>query len=192
MFLLFFINNEIRHNFFMENIFGFDEFVFESKTAREIVRDLARRLSFDKDVIEYLNTSRSKRKIGWREFLDYKLHGKNKNWITYITKNMVSDYNPQIVGYVSVKDDEDAYDKRLDDRREKKFGGMTIEDQLNDINHRLAEIEDIFGIYPDNYDSIDAVENALGDIGYVKPEKPGDDIDEPESIENSETEEDSE
>ena len=56
----------------MNNIKDFSQYVIEAKSEREIVRDLARRLSFDKDVIKYLNTSRAKRKIGWRELLQSK------------------------------------------------------------------------------------------------------------------------
>ena len=69
----------------MERVKKFAEFICEMKDTRELVRDLARRLSFDKDVIKYLNTSRAKREIGWRELLGDKLHGKNLNYITYIT-----------------------------------------------------------------------------------------------------------
>ena len=87
----------------MNNIKDFSQYVIEAKSERETVRDLARRLSFDKDVIKYLNTSRAKRKIGWRELLQSKLHGNNLDYINYITKNMVADYNPQITGFINPK-----------------------------------------------------------------------------------------
>ena len=62
----------------MNNIKNYTEFLLEMKSDKDIVKDLARHLSFDKDIIKYLNTSRAKREIGWREMLDTKLHGKNK------------------------------------------------------------------------------------------------------------------
>ena len=94
----------------MNNIKHFDEFITEVKSDKDIVKDLARHLSFDRDVVKYLNTSRAKRKIGWRELLSDKLHGKNLDYIKYITKNMVADYNPQIVGPVNFKDEEGDFD----------------------------------------------------------------------------------
>ena len=94
----------------MNNIKYFDEFVTEAKSESDIVKDLARHLSFDRDVVKYLNTSRAKREIGWRELLADKLHGKNLDYINYITKNMVADYNPQIVGPMNFKDDGGDFD----------------------------------------------------------------------------------
>ena len=102
----------------MNNIKNYTEFLLEMKSDKDIVKDLARHLSFDKDIIKYLNTSRAKREIGWREMLDTKLHGKNKFYINYITKNMVADYNPQITGYIHIDDDKDEedFDQRNKDR----------------------------------------------------------------------------
>ena len=98
----------------MNTIKSYNEFLLlEMKTEKEIVQDLARHLAFDRDVIKYLNTSRSKRKIGWRELLDYKLRGKQKDYINYITKNMVADYNPRITGYIKIDDGEDEAGIRL-------------------------------------------------------------------------------
>ena len=59
----------------MNNIKNYTEFLLEVKSDKDIVKDLARHLSFDKDIIKYLNTSRAKRELGWREMLDTKLHG---------------------------------------------------------------------------------------------------------------------
>ena len=68
----------------MNNIKSYKDFLLEYKSEEDIVKDLARHLSFDKDVIKYLNTSRSRRKIGWRELLQSKLHGSNLDYINYI------------------------------------------------------------------------------------------------------------
>ena len=130
----------------MNNIKSYSDFITEMKSDKDIVKDLARHLAFDKDIIKYLNTSRAKREIGWREMLDSKLHGKNKDYINYLTKNMIADYNPQITGYIH-------------------------------INVRMMSIEDVLGIDPDDEKSIDRVEKALDDAGYVKPE-PEDDEEE--------------
>ena len=73
----------------MNNIKDFTEYINEVKSDREIVRDLARRLSLDKDVIKYLNTSRAKRTMGWRELLQTKLHGNNLDYINHILCDIV-------------------------------------------------------------------------------------------------------
>jgi hypothetical protein len=159
----------------MNNIKSFDEFLFEMKSIREIVRDLARHLAFDKDVIEYLNTSRAKRKTGWRELLDDKLHGKNKEFITYITKNMVADYNPQITGYIPVEDGDDEDEMRVNGRNRRHDD---IEGEIKDLEDRTEDIEDLLGVVPDKPESLDAVETALKDAGYEKPEIEDDDDDE--------------
>ena len=44
----------------MGKIKYFDEFIIEAKSEKDIVKDLARHLSFDRDVVKYLNTSRAK------------------------------------------------------------------------------------------------------------------------------------
>ena len=93
-------------------ILRYCEYITEMKSERKTVQDLARHLAFDKDVIKYLNTSRAKRKIGWRELLTTKLRGQQLDYINYITKNMVADYNPQITGYIKMEheDDEEKVD----------------------------------------------------------------------------------
>ena len=68
----------------MNTLKSYSDFLLEMKSDKEIVRDLARHLAFDKDIVKYLNTSRAKREIGWREMLDTKLHGKNKDYINYL------------------------------------------------------------------------------------------------------------
>ena len=155
----------------MNNIKNFTEFLLEVKSDKDIVKDLARHLSFDKDIIKYLNTSRAKREIGWREMLDTKLHGKNKFYINYITKNMVADYNPQITGYIHIndKDDEEDFDQKEDDDR--GFFDMSTEDQIADLNDRVGDVEDLLGIDPDDNKSLDRVEKALDNAVYEKPEE---------------------
>lgn len=153
----------------MNNIKNYTEFLLEVKSDKDIVKDLARHLAFDKDIIKYLNTSRAKREIGWREMLDTKLHGKNKFYINYITKNMVADYNPQITGYIHINDDEDEED--FDQKeRDRGFFDMSPEEQIADLNTRVESVEDLLGIDPDDEKSLDKVEKALDDAGYVKPE----------------------
>ena len=145
----------------MNNIKDFSQYVIEAKSEREIVRDLARRLSLDRDVIKYLNTSRAKRKIGWRELLQSKLHGSNLDYINYITKNMVADYNPQIVGFINPKEsgeEEENFDKRVS----KKHRDMKLDASIGDIENRLEDIEDVLGIDPNDNDTVEFAKKELG------------------------------
>ena len=160
----------------MNNIKNYTEFLLEVKSEKDIIKDLARHLSFDKDIIKYLNTSRAKRELGWREMLDTKLHGKNKFYINYITKNMVADYNPQITGYIHINDDEDEEDFDQQDK-DRGFDDMTPEEQIADLNDRVGDVENLLGIDPDKDASLDDVAKALDKAGYEKPE-PKDDEEE--------------
>lgn len=162
----------------MNNIKNYNDFIYEMKSEKDIVKDLARHLAFDKDVIKYLNTSRAKRTIGWRELLDDKLHGNNKNYINYLTKNMVADYNPQITGYIHIDDgDGDDFDTKVA-ARNKRFDDMDIEDKVNDLNVRQDHVEVLLGIDPDDDKSLDRVEKALKDAGYERPDRDIDDEEE--------------
>lgn len=153
----------------MNNLKSYNDFLLEMKSDKDIVKDLARHLAFDKDIIKYLNTSRAKREIGWREMLDTKLHGKNKDYINYLTKNMVADYNPQITGYIHINEpEEDEFDQEEKDDR--GFFDMSPEEQIADLNTRVTGVEDLLGIDPDDAESLDRVEQALDDVGYVKPD----------------------
>lgn len=145
----------------MNNIKDFSQYVIEAKSEREIVRDLARRLSLDRDVIKYLNTSRAKRKIGWRELLQSKLHGSNLDYINYITKNMVADYNPQIVGFINPSEggeEEENFDKRVS----KKRRDVKLDASLGNIENRLEDIEYVLGIDPDDSDTVEFAKQELG------------------------------
>ena len=145
----------------MNNIKNYTEFLLEVKSDKDIVKDLARHLSFDKDIVKYLNTSRAKREIGWREMLDTKLHGKNKFYINYITKNMVADYNPQITGFINPKEsgeEEENFDKRVS----KKHRDMKLDASIGDIENRLEDIEDVLGIDPDDNDTVEFAKQELG------------------------------
>lgn len=155
----------------MNNIKAYDDYIFEMKSDKDIVRDLARHLSFDKDIIKYLNTSRAKRELGWREMLDTKLHGKNKNYINYLTKNMVADYNPQITGYIHINpEDEGDFDRENEEERDDEFNALSTEDQIQNLNTRMHGVEDVLGIDPNDEKSLDKVEKALDDAGYERPE----------------------
>ena len=157
----------------MERVKKFAEFICEMKDTRELVRDLARRLSFDKDVIKYLNTSRAKREIGWRELLGDKLHGKNLNYINYITKSMVADYNPQIVGPQKYSEKaEGDFDVRNEEeaQKEKEWNDSSLGDRIENIRDRVEDIEDLLGVNPDDSDSLKKVDKALKDAGYDAPE----------------------
>ena len=145
----------------MNNIKDFSQYLIEAKSEREIVRDLARRLSFDKDVIKYLNTSRAKRKIGWRELLKSKLHGDNLDYINYITKNMVADYNPQITGFINPKES-DEEEENFDKRVSKKHRDMKLDASIGDIENRLEDIEDVLGIDPNDNDTVEFAKKELG------------------------------
>jgi hypothetical protein len=132
----------------MNNIKDFDEFITEVKSERDIVKDLARHLSFDRDIVKYLNTSRAKRKIGWRELLADKLHGKNLDYINYITKNMVADYNPQIVGPTNFKDMEGDFDVENENGKDKDDEKSPIEKKLDKLEDRINAISDVLEIKP--------------------------------------------
>ena len=167
----------------MERVKKFAEFICEMKDTRELVRDLARRLSFDKDVIKYLNTSRAKREMGWRELLGDKLHGKNLNYINYITKSMVADYNPQIVGPQKYSEKaEGDFDVRNEEeaQKEKEWNNSSLGDRIENIKDRVEDIEDLLGINPDDSDSLKKVDKALKDAGYDAPEIEIDDEEEEE------------
>ena len=133
----------------MNNIKYFDEFITEVKSDKDIVKDLARHLSFDRDVVKYLNTSRAKRKIGWRELLADKLHGKNLDYINYITKNMVADYNPQIVGPMNFKDEEGDFDVELEKEAAEDDGKTPLERKIDRLEDKIDNIEDILEVEPD-------------------------------------------
>ena len=154
----------------MNNIKNYTEFLLEVKSDKDIVRDLARHLAFDKDIVKYLNTSRAKREIGWREMLDTKLHGKNKFYINYITKNMVADYNPQITGYVHINDPEEDDFDQAEEVKDRGFDDMSTEDQIADLNDRVGDVENLLGIDPDDDKSLNKVAKALDKAGYEKPE----------------------
>ena len=144
----------------LNNIKNFDEFVAEAKSERDIVKDLARHLSFDRDIVKYLNTSRAKRKIGWRELLADKLHGKNLDYINYITKNMVADYNPQIVGPMNFKDDDGDFD--VENEKEKSDDDKTpIEKKLDRLEDKINKIEDVLEIEPSFPDTIKITKQEL-------------------------------
>ena len=167
----------------MERVKKFAEFICEMKDTRELVRDLARRLSFDKDVIKYLNTSRAKREMGWRELLGDKLHGKNLNYINYITKSMVADYNPQIVGPQKYSEKaEGDFDARNEEeaQKEKEWNDSSLGDRIENIRDRVEDIEDLLGVNPDDSDSLKKVDKALKDAGYDAPEIEIDDEEEEE------------
>lgn len=147
----------------MNNIKDFSQFILEMRSDREIVRDLARRLSLDKDIIKYLNTSRAKRKIGWRDLLQTKLHGKNLDYINYITKNMVADYNPQITGYIHITDDDEGdFDNDKESGHGIDYGTAPIRDVVKDIENRVEDIEDVLGIDPDDSDTVERAREELG------------------------------
>ena len=132
----------------MNNIKYFDEFITEVKSDNDIVKDLARHLSFDRDVVKYLNTSRAKRKIGWRELLADKLHGKNLDYINYITKNMVADYNPQIVGPVNFKDEEGDFDVEHEKEAHDEDNKTPLEKKIDRLEDKINDIEDVLEIEP--------------------------------------------
>jgi hypothetical protein len=145
----------------MNNIKHFDEFIIEMKSDKDIVKDLARHLSFDRDVVKYLNTSRAKRKIGWRELLADKLHGKNLDYINYITKNMVADYNPQIVGAVNFKDGEGDFDVEHEKEAAEEDGRTPLEKKIDRLENKINTIEDILEIEPGFPEAIEITKKEL-------------------------------
>ena len=145
----------------MNNIKYFDEFIIEMKSDKDIVKDLARHLSFDRDVVKYLNTSRAKREIGWRELLADKLHGKNLDYINYITKNMVADYNPQIVGPINFKDEEGDFDVELEKEAAEDDGKTPLERKIDRLEDKIDNIEDILEVEPDFPETIKITKQEL-------------------------------
>lgn len=147
----------------MYTVKNYTQFITEMKSEREIVRDIARRLSHDKDIIKYLNTSRSKRKIGWRELLADKLHGGNLDYINYITKNMVADYNPQITGYINIGRSEESGEG---EGEEFNFdGGVTrINLTFKELQDRLDNIEDVLQIDPEEEETVEITKDKLSVI----------------------------
>ena len=145
----------------MNNLKYFDEFITEVKSDKDIVKDLARHLSFDRDVVKYLNTSRAKRKIGWRELLADKLHGKNLDYINYITKNMVADYNPQIVGPINFKDTEGDFDVENEKDAAEKDDKSPIEKKIDRLEDKINSIEDILEVEPDFPETIKITKQEL-------------------------------
>lgn len=145
----------------MNNIKHFDEFIAEAKSEKDIVKDLARHLSFDRDVVKYLNTSRAKREIGWRELLADKLHGKNLDYINYITKNMVADYNPQIVGPINFKDNEGDFDVENEKNAEEVDRKIPLEKKLDRLEDKIDTIEDVLEIKPEFPESVEITKQEL-------------------------------
>ena len=145
----------------LNNIKHFDEFITEVKSEKDIVKDLARHLSFDRDIVKYLNTSRAKRKIGWRELLADKLHGKNLDYINYITKNMVADYNPQIVGPMNFKDDEGDFDVELEKEAAEDDGKTPLERKIDKLEDKINNIEDILEIEPGFPETVEITKKEL-------------------------------
>ena len=156
-----FFINIIYILFIMNTIKHFDEFITEMKSDKDIVKDLARHLSFDRDIVKYLNTSRAKREIGWRELLADKLHGKNLNYINYITKNMVADYNPQIVGPINFKDTEGDFDVELEKDSADNDERTPLEKKIDSIEDKIDKIEDVLEIDPENKETIEITKKEL-------------------------------
>ena len=145
----------------MNNVKHFDEFITEMKSDKDIVKDLARHLSFDRDVVKYLNTSRSKRKIGWRELLADKLHGKNLDYINYITKNMVADYNPQIVGPMNFKDTEGDFDVENEKEAADDDERTPLERKIDRLEDKINTLEDILEVEPGFPEAIEITKKEL-------------------------------
>lgn len=148
----------------MRNVKTFDEFLTEEKSTEIKIKNISRHLAFDKDVIKFLNTTRSKREIGWRELLGKKLSGDDENYINYITKNMVMNLNPKITGPTSVKftNDEDEEDNEIElDNRLKN-----LPPNQEEIINRLKNIEDTLGIDPEDSETVDDALNVADELGF--------------------------
>ena len=151
----------------MINLKSFDEYINEARDIQKIIRDLARHLAFDKDVIKYLNTSRSKREMGWRELLSLKLRGRNSDYINYITKQMVADLNKgSITGPTTVKVNSDDFDNP-DEVEIGRFDQLdTVAKKLDDLNTRLEDIENTFGVDPDDEETLEKTQKKSDELGF--------------------------
>lgn len=169
----------------MNNIKSYSEFVStnqinEDKSIENKIKNISRHLAFDKDVIKYLNTTRSKREIGWRDLLNTKLLGSDKNYINYITKNMVANHNSKITGPISVhvrNNDDDSSSIELDTTSK----NTSLSKQVASINNRLEDVENVLGIDPDDSDTLIAAMDKAKELGFDTIER-----------ENEEDEEDNE
>lgn len=145
-------------------ILNYNDYLIEAKSERKIVQDLARHLSFDKDVIKHLNTSRAKRKEGWRDLLSRKLHGSQLDYINYITKNMVADYNPQITGYIKYDEKGSYSDSTTEDGV--YSNKLSLSEIVNDLADRISDIENLLGIIPSKTESLEMASKRLKEVGY--------------------------
>ena len=59
---------------------------------------------------------------------------------------------------------------------------MDIEKQIDDLNQRTNNIEQRLGIDPNDKESLERVDKALKDAGYVRPEIKEDEEDEKEDV----------
>lgn len=150
----------------MRNIKSFDEYLTEKKSLELRIKNISRHLAFDKDIIKYLNTSKSKREIGWRDLLNKKLTGDNLNYVNYITKNMVTNLNPNnITGPTSVtytNDEDDKDSVELDNT----LNNQPAPNELEIINNRLKDIEDTLGIDPDESETVDDSKEIADELGF--------------------------
>ena len=149
----------------MGYIKNFSDFLNESKSTEIIIKNLTKHLAFDKDIVKYLNTSRSKREMGWRELLAKKLKGSKSEYITYITKNMVADYNPKITGPTKIKIDDGDFDNP-DEVEISRLSGLSTSDKIEDINRRLEDVEDVLGINPDNKETLDKSKKTAKNLDF--------------------------
>lgn len=152
----------------------------EEKSVQNTVKNISRHLAFDKDIIKYLNTPRSKREIGWRDLLLKKLHGSEQDYITYITKNMVQNLNNKITGPVSINFKDDDKDNETSVTLDTRLKGMTIDDKIDDINNRLENVENLLGIDPDDEDTLTKAREKASELGFDVLEREDEEIKEKE------------
>ena len=82
------------------------------------------------------------------------------DYINYITKNMVADYNPQIVGPVNFKDNEGDFDvTREDDTQDD--GKTPLEKKIDRLSDKIDTIEDILEIEPGFPEAVEITKKEL-------------------------------
>ena len=90
-----------------------------------------------------------------------KQHGKNLDYINYITKNMVADYNPQIVGPVNFKDNEGDFDVENEKEAAEDDGRTPLEKKIDRLEDKIDTIEDVLEIKPGFPETIEITKQEL-------------------------------
>ena len=76
-------------------------------------------------------------------------------------KNMVADYNPQIVGPMNFKDEEGDFDVELEKEAAEDDGKTPLERKIDRLEDKINNIEDILEVEPDFPETIKITKQEL-------------------------------